>query len=224
METKRMKLVFFDMDGTAVRYTNSSFHSSWDALGLAVGVGEEWDRLLNYYISKPDLYEEWFDKNCRFLTGLSVAPVIKKIFPPPYAPGFLDFCSYLKDNEVSTGIISGGISLVAERIETEANLDFIIANDLHVKDGKFTGTGTNRVSLSGKGEFVKSKLEEYKVKKEEAVFFGDHLNDIPAWKEVGLPIGMNLKDKSCYKFVQKHFKDFHEALTYFKKEGLLCQH
>lgn len=213
----------FDMDGTVVQYKESKFQSTWGALGVAAGVNDEWDRLMNYYLSLPETeeyYNGWFEKNCKSLAGIPIQPILEKILPPPYTPGFLEFCNCLSQQGIKKGIISGGIDFVAEFIRKEASLDFVLVQELGVCNGLFTGAGKINVPLLEKGALIKSKLQEYNVQKEEAVFFGDNYNDVSAWREVGVPLGMNLKHESYYSAVQAHFSDFHTALKYLKEENL----
>ena len=220
-----LKLVMFDMDGTVVQYKQSKLLSSWGALGIAAGVSEEWDRLMNHYLSLPELdqyYSDWFEKNCRCLTGIPVQPILEQILPPPYTPGFLEFCDYLGQHGVKKGLISGGINLVAEHIQQEASLDFILVPEIHVSQGKFTGTGKINVPLMSKDIFVKEKLAEYGFNREQAAFFGDAFNDVPAWKEVDLPFGINARTKEGMLFLKENFQDFHEALKYVQEKRLIC--
>lgn len=211
-----LKLALFDMDGTAVRYTNSSFHSSWDAIGIAAGVAEEWDRLLKYYIDKPEIYQEWFDKNCACLAGKDVAPIFDEVFPPPYTPGFKEVCDYLREKEIPVGIVSAGVDFVANRIKREMNVNFVIANEVFIEGGKFTGKGRINVSISGKGDLVRNIMAEYGVLSKETAFVGDNFNDAPVWKEVGLPLAVNLDSKEHADLVKANFKDFYELVDYLE--------
>ncbi|MEK6969188.1 MAG: HAD-IB family phosphatase [Nanoarchaeota archaeon] len=220
-----IKLVMFDMDGTIVQYKESKMLSSWGALGIAAGVNEEWDQLMNHYLSLPELdqqYNEWFEKNCRCLTDMLVQPILEQILPPPYTPGFLEFCNYLGQQGVKKGMISGGINLVAEHVQKEASLDFILVPEIYVSQGKFTGTGKINVPLMGKGIFVKEKLAEYGLTREQVAFFGDAFNDVPAWKEVDFPFGINARTEEGRLLLKENFQDFHEALKYVREKRLIC--
>lgn len=213
----RPELVLFDMDGTIVQYNSGSFQSSWDALGIAAGLNEEWQRLLEYYLPRPELYQEWFDKNCKLLQGVSLASVADKIFPLPYTPGFLEFADYLQEQGIRKGLVSSGIDVVAKRVQQDAGLDFMLVNEVHLNEGIFTGTGKINVGIADKGALVQELLGNYNVSKERAVFFGDHFNDIPAWREVGMPFGINVKSEVCHPYLQLQFDNFHEAREYFRE-------
>ncbi len=207
----------FDMDGTIVQYNSGSFQSSWDAIGHAAGLREQWQHLLEYYLPRPELYREWFEKNCELLQGLPFASIEPSIFPPPYTPGFLEFAGYLQEQGIRKGLVSSGVDVVAQKVQQDAGLDFILVNEVHLNDGIFTGTGKINVGIADKGSLVRTLLGSYNVPKEQAVFFGDHFNDIPAWQEVGMPLGINIKSEVCHPYLQLQFDDFHEALEYFRE-------
>ncbi len=210
-------LVLFDMDGTIVQYNSGSFQSSWDALGEAIGRKEEWDRLLRHYINKPAQYQEWFEENCRGLEGVQVESVKPVLFPPPYTPGFPECCAYLKGKGILLGLVSSGVDLVAKKIQQEVGLDFILINELlSDRKGRFTGRGRMNVHIGEKGELVKKILHQYGIRREATAFIGDHFNDIPAWQEVGYPLGMNLKDQRCYSQVKAHFTDFYQVKDFLE--------
>ncbi len=220
MSAHPFDIVLLDMDGTIVRYESSSFHSSWDAIGEAAGMKEEWDKMLAYYYPRSNdagTYREWFDANYRMLKGVSVQSVEKKIFPPPYTPGFREFCRYFTQQRIPIGVISSGVDLVAKRIQQEAGLDFAIANELRIEQGCFTGEGNLMVDLTSKGRIIESYLQEHGINRDKAAYFGDHENDIPAWKAVGHPFGINVKKANCYPEIQAYFSDFGPALAYVKR-------
>lgn len=219
-----LELLLFDMDGTLVQYPEGSFQSSWDALGFAAGKKEEWLEVQNKYLSCPELYEQWIQENCKLLKGISVGGTLGKILPPPELPGTKDFFSYI--NQLSpkpiTGLVTGGVDLVANYLQRELGLDFGLANEVHTQEGCFTGTGKMNVPLWRKGELVKEIQEKYKVPKQKTAFFGDNENDIPAWQAVSWPIAVNLKKNKeeatskCLAYVKYSFEDFYEALEVFK--------
>ena len=211
-----LELILFDMDGTMVRY-EGSYHSSWDAIGRAAGIWDQWKESLAYYIDKPELYPEWFAKNCSNLAGIPTSKVFPAIFPPPYAPGLKEFCTYLTEQGITQGIVSSGVDFVAEKLKQELNLDFAQANEVHIQEGYFTGTGRINVPLWKKGEVVKVTLIQQKTSPENTAFIGDNENDVSAWREVGLPLAINLtknspaSNLSCQPHIQGSFDDFYQV-------------
>lgn len=209
----RIRAVFFDLDGTLVRYQGVAYESSWGAIGLAAGVGKEWDELLQRFREKPDRYPEWVRENARLLKGIPVRIVAEKIFPPPYAPGVPETIAQLKNFGLVLGIVSSGVSLVARRVKEELGLDFFVANELLVADGVFTGEAVVRVGLADKARAVKGEAERLGLDLKEIAFVGDHVNDIPVFKSVGLGIAYAPKDPRVAEAAHVVVEDFRQIAT-----------
>jgi len=217
-----IKLALFDLDGTIVTYEQGDFQSSWDAIGKAAlhdnpKEMQAWEDNVDYYVPRLELYHDWVDSNCKSLEGIVVEKVFSKIFPPPYVAGLDNYFKYMGQKDVKTGILSSGVDFVAEYVQKEFGLDFYKSNEVHIADGKFVGTGKVNVHLLEKGKVLKSLLDKYDVDRDEVMFVGDNSNDISAWKEVGLPIGMNLKSNEYDQYVENKFTDFNQLQDYIKK-------
>ncbi|MDZ7379862.1 MAG: HAD family phosphatase [candidate division KSB1 bacterium] len=207
---RRIRAIFFDLDGTLVRYQGVAYESSWGAIGLAAGVGAEWDALLERYRGQPDRYPDWVRENARLLRGIPVRKVAEKIFPPPYAPGVPETIAVLKQRGLVLGIISSGVSLVAERVKDELSLDFFVANELVVAAGMFTGEAVVRVGLADKLRAVCQQAQQLGLKLEEIAFVGDHVNDIPVLRAVGVGIAYGPKDPKVAQAAQFVTEEFRE--------------
>lgn len=183
-----IRAVFFDLDGTLVRYEGVAFESSWGAIGAAAGLGQEWDRILARYLGKPHLYPDWVRENAALLRGVPVARVLPHLFPPPYAPGAPEAIAELRKWGYILGIVSSGVDLVADRVRVELGLSFAVANELSIADGVFTGEAVVRVGLGDKRAVVEAEARRLGLALGEIAFVGDHLNDIPVFEAVGLAI------------------------------------
>lgn len=67
-----------------------------------------------------------------------------------------------------------------------------------------------------KGKSLDLVLEKYSLKEEEICYIGDHLNDIPIFERVGLPIAFNPKDERLKEKVKYIIYDFRELWDLIK--------
>lgn len=190
----KIQMVLTDMDGSAVRYKNEPFNSGWDAIGNALlpELRKKWYEAREYYYPKKELYPEWFRTQVALLKGISVTEIAQKIFPVPYAPGFLEFFRRLLPEQILiTGLISSGVDFVANRIRHEAALDIVKCHKLHVSDGKFTGTGEQVGGLWSKALLLEEICKQTGIPPDYVCYIGDNENDIDVLKMVGRPYIIN---------------------------------
>jgi len=204
-----IRAVVFDLDGTLVRYAGVEFESSWGAIAVAAGVHERSDELLREYLPRRDAYPEWVRKDAELLAGVSVEAVTSRIFPPPYAAGVREAVRRLRGRYL-LGILSSGVDLVAERVREELGLDFAVANRLLIEDGRFTGESETRVDLWRKDEVLRELAEARGLSLSEVCYVGDHMNDVPAMRVVGLGIAFNPKDDELARIAHRVTRDFSE--------------
>lgn len=210
-----IRAVFFDLDGTLVRYRGVAYESTWGALGVAAGVGREWDDLLARYRGRLELYPDWVQENAALLRGVPVSRVERAIFPPPYAPGVQEAIAELRRAGYVLGVVSSGVSLVAERVRDELGLWFAVANELVTEDGLFTGGAMVRVGLGDKLAVVEREARRLGLALGEIAFVGDHLNDIPVFQAVGYAIAYAPKEPevaAAAQVVVHHFRPIPELV------------
>lgn len=203
----RISAVVFDLDGTLVRYHGVEFESSWGALAAAAGVSGQSRALLAEYLPRRDAYLEWMEKDAALLAGVSVAQVAEHLFPAPYAHGVLSAIDLLR-KRYRLGILSSGVGLVADWVREDLGLDFSLANDLEVSDGRFTGGCEMRVGLWSKDEALRELSERQGLVPSEMCYVGDHVNDIPAMSLAGLAIAANPKDQRLAEICDFVIEDF----------------
>ena len=199
--------VIFDLDGTLVRYRGVEFESSWGAIAAAAGVQEESKRLLSEFLPRPDAYPEWVRRDAALLAGVPVQELTRKIFPPPYAAGVPRAIGRLQER-YRLGILSSGVDLVAEHVRADLGLEFAIANRLFIEDGRFTGKSEMLVDLWQKDEVLQQVAIEHDLALSQVCYVGDHLNDIPVMRIVGLSIAFNPKDGELARIADVVTHDF----------------
>ena len=89
--------------------------------------------------------------------------------------------------------ISGGFTIMTERLQKELDLDFVYSNELIFKDGKLDGV---KVTVdSDKSKSAKIKIQEWNENKDNIVVVVDGANDIALFDISGLDIAFRAQDK-----------------------------
>jgi len=213
-----LRAVLFDLDGTLVRYRGVDFESSWGAIAAAAGVGQASRKLLQRYLPQRGAYAEWVREDAALLAGIPLSKVAAGVFPPPLAEGVRDAVARLRDRYV-LGIVSSGVALVADRVCEELGLDFAIANVLTVENGRFTGGSELNVDLWGKANVVRHIARDNNWRLREVCYVGDHFNDVPVLRMVGLGIAVHVKDPAVAEassIVASGFQEIPELVASFE--------
>ncbi|HVP82222.1 MAG TPA: phosphoserine phosphatase SerB [Nitrososphaeraceae archaeon] len=102
-------------------------------------------------------------------------------------PGAKDLCSALKDAGWKMIAISGGFTIITDRLKKELGLDLIFSNNLIFKDGRLDGLDLK--VTSDKSLLVRPLIEQWGIKKEEIVVVVDGANDIKLFEIAGYTVG-----------------------------------
>jgi phosphoserine phosphatase len=200
--------VVFDLDGTLVRYRGDDFESRGGASAAAAGVGDRSEALLREYFPRREAYSEWVAADAALLAGIPYARVAERVLPAPYADGVRAAVRALRPR-YRLGILSSGVDVVADWVCRDLGLDFAVANRVHVRDGVFTGTSETVVDLWAKDAALRALAAERGIALDEICFVGDHVNDIPVMRIVGMAVAANPKDDALADvadYVIEHFE------------------
>jgi len=88
--------------------------------------------------------------------------------------------------------VSGGFTIMTDRLKQELGLDFVFSNELIFKDGVLDDVKIN--VDSDKAKSAKIKIEEWEQNKEEIVAIVDGANDIKLFDICGLGIAFRAQD------------------------------
>ncbi|MEX0861311.1 phosphoserine phosphatase SerB [Nitrosopumilus sp.] len=110
----------------------------------------------------------------------------------PIMTGAKEACRILKAAGWKLMAVSGGFTLMMERLQKELGLDYIYSNELIFKDGKLDGVSI-RVT-SDKSLSAKIKIAEWGEKKEDIVCVVDGANDVKLFDICGLGIAYRAQD------------------------------
>ena len=121
-------------------------------------------------------WEEGIIKRVRALRGIKYEDAKKLAENLEIMPGAKDLCSSLKKAGWKMIAVSGGFSIITDRLKKELGLDLIFSNELIFKDGKLHDIDL-RVT-SDKSLLVRPFIKEFNIKKDEIVVVVDGANDL----------------------------------------------
>jgi len=110
----------------------------------------------------------------------------------PIMTGAKKACQVLKSAGWKLMAISGGFTIMTDRLKTELDLDYIFSNELIFKDGKLDGLKLH--VDSDKSKSAKIKIAEWNEKKEDITCVVDGANDVKLFDISGLGIAYRAQD------------------------------
>ena len=110
----------------------------------------------------------------------------------PIMTGAKEACRVLKAAGWKLMAVSGGFTLMMDRLQKELGLDYVYSNELVFKDGKLDGVTIN--VDSDKSKSAKIKIAEWGEKKEDIVCVVDGANDVKLFDICGLNIAYRAQD------------------------------
>jgi phosphoserine phosphatase len=166
---KGRPLVCFDMEGTLLD------GETLDTLAARAGVEGEVRRITELAMGGRMDFRQAVEARLSLLRGMPVAEVVDVADSLPLMPGAEELIARLKERGVMTGMVTGGFSLVADRVAERLGLDFCVSNEIHEKDGALTG-GFELAVSGNKGEIMREQARRLGAGRVFAV--GDGANDI----------------------------------------------
>lgn len=137
-------------------------------------------------------WEEGLKKRIELLRGLSYDTCKEVADSLPIMTGAKEACSILKSAGWRLLAISGGFTIMTERLQKELNLDHMFSNELVFKDGKLDGV---KISVdSDKSRSAKIKIKAWGEKKENIIAVVDGANDIKLFDICGLGVAYRAQD------------------------------
>ena len=138
-------------------------------------------------------WEEGLRTRVDALRGLSFETCKEVADSLPIMTGAKEACRILKAAGWKLLAISGGFTIMTERLQKELDLDFVYSNELIFKDGKLDGV---KVTVdSDKAKSAKIKIQEWNENKDNIVVVVDGANDIALFDISGLNIAFRAQDK-----------------------------
>lgn len=100
----------------------------------------------------------------------------------------------LRARGVKTALVSGGFTFFTERLRPRLNLDYTLANELEIEDGRLLGTVRGGiVGAQAKADFLRKLCGELGIDEKAAIASGDGANDLPMMRLAGLGVAYRAK-------------------------------
>lgn len=110
----------------------------------------------------------------------------------PIMTGAKETCRVLKTAGWKLLAVSGGFTIMTDRLKEELQLDYVFSNELVFKNGKLDGVQIH--VTSDKAKSAKIKIDEWKEKKENIVVTVDGANDMTLFNICGLGVAFRAQD------------------------------
>ena len=137
-------------------------------------------------------WEEGLQKRVEILKGISYETCMEVANSLPIMTGAKDACNVLKQAGWKVLAVSGGFTIMTDRLAKELNLDYVFSNEIIFNDNKLDGV---KIHVdSDKAKSAKIKIDEWNEKKDDTVVIVDGANDIKLFDICGLGIAYRAQD------------------------------
>ena len=137
-------------------------------------------------------WEKGLIERVRLLRGLDYETCVQVANSLPIMTGAKEACNALKNAGWKLLAISGGFTVITDRLKDELGLDFVYSNELVFKDDKLDGVIVN--VNADKAKTAKTKILEWGEKKEDITVVVDGANDVKLFEISGFGIAFRAQD------------------------------
>ena len=137
-------------------------------------------------------WEKGLTERIRLLRGLDYETCVQVANSLPIMTGAKEACNALKNAGWKLLAVSGGFTVITDRLKDELGLDFVYSNELVFKDDKLDGVIVN--VNADKAKTAKTKILEWGEKKEDITVVVDGANDVKLFEISGLGIAFRAQD------------------------------
>ena len=135
---------------------------------------------------------EGLKERVRLLNGMDYDTCVQVADSLPIMTGAKEACNTLKAAGWKIMAVSGGFTIITDRLKKELNLDFVYSNELVFKDGKLENVIVNVDADKSKSAII--KINEWSEKKEDIIAVVDGANDIKLFDITGFGIAFRAQD------------------------------
>lgn len=183
---RKLRLAFFDLDGT-LKQARDPYVYLHERLGT-------WEASQSFFqkgLSGELDYDEWLRLDAALWKGTSQATIEALFRQNPYLPGARESINALKAAGIRIALVSTGLRLHAEQVQSELGLDSVAANDILFENGLATGRAQAHVREGDKARIVCRLQAEFGVDPGECLAVGDSASDVDMFAHVRLGVAVN---------------------------------
>lgn len=176
-------LIIFDVEGVLL---NAEY---LPVLAQVMGPKKEkeiWD-ITNAGIRGEINWEEGLRRRVHALRGIEYEDAKKLAEGLPLMPGAKELCSSLKKAGWKMIAVSGGFTIITDRLKADLGIDRIFSNELVFKEHKLDDVIMN--VTSDKAAAVRGTIKEWGMRKEDIVVVVDGANDLKLFSLAGYTVG-----------------------------------
>jgi phosphoserine phosphatase len=185
---RNRRLVAFDMDSTLIKV------EVINELAAAAGVGEQVAAITEAAMRGELDFDASFRKRLSLLKGLDESVLQEIADRLPLTEGAERLFKTLRYLGFKTAIISGGFQYFGRHLQKMLAVDYVLANELEVVDGKVTGeVAGDIVNGERKAHFLREIAAREGIRLEQVIAVGDGANDLPMLRLAGMGIAFRAK-------------------------------
>ena len=132
------------------------------------------------------------EERVHLLRGIDYDTCVEVANSLPIMTGAKEACLALKNAGWKIMAVSGGFTIITDRLKKELDLDFIYSNELVFKDGKLDDVVVNVDADKAKSAMI--KINEWDEKKENIITVVDGANDVKLFDITGFGIAFRAQD------------------------------
>ena len=191
------RLIIFDMDGVLTKAG-----SSWVAVHDHFGVNNQ--TALRLYLDRKIDDMEFMRRDIALwksrkpdICRRDIEAILSKVeFCKNVKPLFRE----IRKRGMKIAVVSGGIDVLAEKVQHALKCDFIAANGLEYgEDGRLTGEGVLRVPVMNKDVVVREVQRRFGMTKADTISVGNSLVDAQLFRESDVGVAFNPEDEAVRK-------------------------
>ena len=137
-------------------------------------------------------WEQGLKERVKLLRGLDYETCLEVANSLPIMTGAKEACQTLKDAGWKLMAVSGGFTIITDRLKQELHLDYIFSNELIFKDNKLDDVIVNVNADKAKSAII--KITEWNERKEDVTVVVDGANDVKLFDVSGLGIAFRAQD------------------------------